>query len=162
MAWPWSPVASNVMVAPMNRLIVFSILIMLFPLRVSAADKAIGKYVSSAKNICFGGRPDSSGRSTGTECLAQRNELVIRKIADRYSVELSFVFSNGHTCEFAGAGVLNGNELVVVDPDYQDCPLALSFQGSALHLTQAEQCRSFFCGARGSINGASLHKVAGR
>lgn len=147
----------------MNSLIyLFPILVMLFPLPASSADPTVGKYVSSVKNICFVGPPNSSGDATWTDCSLQRDDLIIQKASDQYSVELSFVFSNGHTCEFGGVGVLNGKELVAVDPEYPDCPLTLSFKGQAVQLTQADQCRYYYCGARGSINGTTLHKAAGR
>ena len=147
----------------MNRLIyLFSFLVALFPVPASSADQTVAKYVSSEKNICFVGPPNASGEITWTDCSLQRDELVIRKVSGRYSVELSFVFTNGHECTFAGVGALNGRELVAVDPDYQDCPLTLLFKGKAVQISQADQCRPYYCGARGSISGTILHKAAGR
>lgn len=149
--------------APMSHLIyLFPFLVMLFPLPASSADQTAGKYVSSAKNICFVGPPNSSGEITWTDCSSQRDELIIRKVSGQYSVELSFVFTNGHECTFAGAGKLNGRELVAVDPDNQDCSVTLSFKGKAVQISQADQCRPYYCGARGSISGTILHKFAGR
>lgn len=77
-------------------------LIMLLSGEAIAAGKIVGKYVSGNKNICFVGSPDASGKTTYTDCSVHRDEVIIRKTPDQYSIALSFAFSNGHTCEFSG------------------------------------------------------------
>lgn len=117
-----------------------------------------GTYVSAPKKICFVGPPSRSGKMTETDCSIQRDEIKIQKASRRYSVELSFMFFNGHTCEFSGIGDLHGSDLVAVDPDNTACPLTLSCQGASVELKQSDECRSYYCGARGSINGSVLNR----
>lgn len=126
------------------------------------ADPLAGTYVSRQKNICFVGPPGPSGEMTWTDCSVTRDELKIVKKGAQYSVDLSMVFANGHTCEFAGTGKQQAHELVIADPEQPSCPLTLEFRGSTVRLTQLDECRYNYCGARGSINGATLFRRRAR
>lgn len=137
-------------------------LLLVLAAQAAHADPAAGTYVSRQKNICVVGPPGPSGEMASADCSMARDELKVVNHGTHYSVDLSMIFANGHTCEFAGIGKLQGRKLVVVDSDQPSCPLTLELQGGRVQLTQPDECRYNYCGARGSINGATLTKRRAR
>ena len=100
----------------------------------------------------------------GEGCTAIQDKATVAAAAqDRYSLRLELFFDNGHTCGFDGSGHLTGEMLVATTPVMPGCPVRARFQDDAMVLEMdGHECRAYFCGVRGSIDGARLYRDAKR
>jgi hypothetical protein len=106
-------------------------------------------------------RRHDNGDITGARYQTTDEVTIVAADARTAYVSLGLTFFNGHECSIGGMATLEGNRLVLRDPDAQGfdgspCRLEIWRDGNRLRWDDGEgSCRST-CGARGGYNGGEM------
>jgi hypothetical protein len=127
---------------------------------VPAANTSIeGGYAWNHIIEVFDGE-DATNDEEVTDCLA------LKRDGEDLSFAFELVQTNAHTCSMNGLAKASGeNRWVYEERNEEDgfiCVLEIVVTDTAIELKDSEDCRSYYCGARGYIDGASFERATQR
>lgn len=141
------------------------LLALLLPVTALAAvipDTVFGRY-TAPKPVCTQAEDgngyvcDQNGEDRVSVTPAEKSGIA--------AVQMNFIFANGHTCAFGGAGRWENDKLVVRESAKQaaaysssPCVVELQFTGDSA-TTRANPACSRYCGARGTLDGNVLYRA---
>ena len=127
-------------------------------------DGIVGTYTHKDKSCFFVIDDKNKSDDPRMECNGFYTDVLsIKKSSSlRAKIKIDLNFFNGHTCSYSGKGIWRGDSIFTVsDMDEEDgapCNLTIKFlKNKAIIESNHEYC-STYCGARGSLDGASLTK----
>jgi hypothetical protein len=95
-----------------------------------------------------------------TDCLA------LKKEGEDLSFAFELVQTNAHTCSMNGVAKADGENRWVYEENNEEdgfaCRLEIVVTDTAIELKDSEDCRSYYCGARGYIDGSSFERATRR